>query len=94
VGDITWAKASYDSVRGRIESHWMRDADGFKLNIVIPANATATVFLPAKSLAGIREGGKVLKSRPGVKSRQFDKDRAIISVGSGRYEFTSDWRSP
>jgi alpha-L-rhamnosidase len=94
VGDITWAKASYDSVRGKIESHWMRDAEGFKLKVVIPANTTATIFLPAKSLAGIREGGKALKGRPGVKSRNFDQDRAIISVGSGLYEFTSDWQSP
>jgi len=52
VGDLKWAKASYDSVRGRIESGWKRDAKKFTLNISVPANAMATVYLPAQ---GCRE---------------------------------------
>ena len=49
VGDVTWAKASYNSIRGKIVSDWKRDSGKFTLQVTIPANTTATVFVPAKS---------------------------------------------
>lgn len=51
VGDLTWAKASYDSPYGKIVSSWKKDAKGFHLDIEIPANTTATVRLPGKTEA-------------------------------------------
>jgi alpha-L-rhamnosidase len=90
VGDLQWARASYDSVRGRIESHWVRTGSQFKLNVSLPANTTATIWLPAKSQKSVRESGKALKGQRGVKFVRFEQGRAIISVGSGRYEFSSD----
>ncbi len=39
---------SYNSVSGRIESHWKRNGDTFEWDIVIPANTTAEVYLPTK----------------------------------------------
>jgi alpha-L-rhamnosidase len=91
VGDLQWARASYDSVRGRIESHWVRTGSQFKLSVTLPANTTATIWLPAQSQKSIRESGKALKGQRGVKTVRFEQGRAIISVGSGRYEFSSDW---
>jgi len=91
VGDIQWARAGYDSVRGRIESHWERSGSQFKLSVTIPANSTAAISLPAQSRESIRESGKALKGQPGVKFMRLDQGRAIISVGSGHYEFSSDW---
>jgi alpha-L-rhamnosidase len=46
VGDLTWAKASYQSPYGRISSSWKKDAKGFHLDVEIPANTSATVWLP------------------------------------------------
>ncbi|HWQ90581.1 MAG TPA: family 78 glycoside hydrolase catalytic domain, partial [Clostridia bacterium] len=40
---ITWARAEYDSIRGKIISHWKRDGEAFELNLTVPANTTATV---------------------------------------------------
>ena len=53
VGDLTWAEASYDSLRGEIRCRWERDGSKFTLQLTIPANSTATVYLPASS----RESG-------------------------------------
>ncbi|MBP5644413.1 MAG: family 78 glycoside hydrolase catalytic domain, partial [Bacteroidales bacterium] len=39
---------AYNSVSGRIESHWRREGDRFVWDILIPANTTAEVFLPTK----------------------------------------------
>lgn len=49
VGDVTWARAEYQSVRGRIASEWKRENDRFELQIAVPAGSTATVQLPGKT---------------------------------------------
>jgi len=91
VGDVAWARGSYDSVRGKIACHWRRDADEFTLAVAIPANATATVHIPAKDTATIAEGGRPAKDAPGVAFQHFEGDRAVFQVGSGNYEFTSSF---
>jgi hypothetical protein len=88
-GDLTWAKASYDSIRGEIVSDWKRDGDKFTLNVRIPANTTATVFVPAKSANDVKESGKSVTRSRGVKFLRQESDRAVFAVESGAYEFTS-----
>lgn len=45
-GGFTYAKASYDSVYGRVKSEWFaEDDDKITLRIDIPANTTATLYL-------------------------------------------------
>ncbi len=47
VGDVTWVKAHHDGPYGRIAVDWKKAADGvFTLEVVVPPNSTATVFLP------------------------------------------------
>lgn len=46
VGDLTWAIGSHISPYGEITSSWTREGDTFRLNIMVPANCTATVSLP------------------------------------------------
>ena len=87
VGDLTSAKASYDSVRGRIVSDWRIDKDGFRLAVTIPANTTATVYLPAIDPSKITEGKQPAASAEGVKFLRVEDDRALFEVGSGTYEF-------
>ena len=40
------ADCTYESVSGRIESHWRREGHRFEWDIVIPANTQAEVWLP------------------------------------------------
>ena len=46
VGDLTWVKAHYDSPYGRIVSHWRRNGREITMDVVVPANTTATIFVP------------------------------------------------
>ncbi len=46
VGDITFAKATYESVNGEVESDWKIENGIFELNVTIPANTTADIYLP------------------------------------------------
>jgi len=89
VGDLTWARASYDSVRGRIESSWKRDGEKFELTVTVPVTATATVYLPAKSGTEVKESGQMAARQSGVQFLRMEGGRAVFEVGSGRYEFGS-----
>jgi len=90
VGDVTWAKASYESIRGEIVSDWKRDGNAFTLKATIPPNTTATVLVPAKSAGAVREGGKPAPQSAGVKFLRFENGRAVFAIESGSYEFKSE----
>ena len=88
VGDLTSARAEYDSIRGRIVSDW-RVVDGeFRLDLTIPANTTATVSLPIRDVAQVREGGRPVDRALGVRFIQVEGRRPVFEVTSGAYRFT------
>jgi len=92
VGDLTWVKASYNSIRGKIVSDWNRDVGMFTLKVSIPANTSATVYVPATSLHSVGDGSlnwQATKAKGGVYSRRFENDRVILEIGSGDYTFVS-----
>jgi hypothetical protein len=89
VGDITWVKAGYDSIRGRIASDWNRSPDRFTLKVTIPANTTATVFIPAQAADRVTEGRLPAAKAEGVKFLRCESGVAVYEIGSGRYEFSS-----
>ena len=89
VGDIAWARASFNSVRGKIVSDWKRDGDKFTLRVIVPPNTAARVWLPAREKTQITESGVVISKNKDVKLTARRDDRAIIKVGSGSYEFQS-----
>ena len=43
---LSFVRASFESIRGRIESHWTLNGNQFTLRVTVPANTTATVTLP------------------------------------------------
>ncbi len=90
VGDLTRARASYKSVRGKTVSDWKLDSGKFTSKVTIPANTTATVFVPAKAAGAVTENGKPAKRSQGVKFLRLEDGRAVYAVGSsGDYEFGS-----
>jgi alpha-L-rhamnosidase len=86
-GGLTEAKATHHAISGEIESGWKVRGDAFTLRIRIPANVTATVFVPAKG--AVTESGRRANSAEGVKFLRTEGDRAVYLVGSGTYEFGS-----
>ena len=75
------ARAEYESVYGKIVSDWKGSSDGpFSLHLVIPANASAKVFLPARTGSRVTERGKPVESK-------LQDGTALVNVGSGTYDF-------
>ncbi|CAN5732509.1 glycoside hydrolase family 78 protein [soil metagenome] len=80
---LEWAKGNYHSIRGNITSDWKKTPAGFLLHVIIPANTTATIWMPAKNNAAITESEKALIPL------RYEKGYAVIETGSGEYFFTS-----
>jgi alpha-L-rhamnosidase len=85
---LTWVKASYDSLHGRIESAWKKTAEGLALTITIPANTRATIFLPAHDSRRISEGGQPLANAPGLKLLGTTGQEVAVDAAAGQYVFT------
>lgn len=48
-GHLTYAKASYHSLYGTVESGWRKTEDGMEFTVTVPANCTAAVRLPDRT---------------------------------------------
>ena len=88
-GDLTWVKSHYDSSYGRIVSNWKRESDKLEMEVAIPANTTATVYVPAKDAAAVTESGKPADKAEGVTFLRLENGAAVYVVGSGTYQFQS-----
>jgi alpha-L-rhamnosidase len=86
--DLNWVNSSYDSVRGKVTSNWRKTGDLLVMDMMIPANADATVYLPCNSPEGIKEGGKPVGQAEGIEFVRYENNVAIYKVQSGTYQFT------
>jgi alpha-L-rhamnosidase len=82
-GGLTHARASYDSIRGRIATHWSIEGDQLTLKVTIPPNTTATVHVPSTAPNDVRSAG--------IKPDRIDADAAVFTLGSGSYQFSGPW---
>jgi hypothetical protein len=79
VGDITFAKAGFNSPYGKIGSEWKKEGMNFELKVTIPVNTTAAVYFPVRSSnSTVLIDGKANTFIP-------VNGKARINVGSGTY---------
>ena len=90
VGDLTWVKASYRSVHGMIVSQWKRSGGQLEMTVSVPANTTATVYVPATDVARVTESGKSATEASGVTFLRMERGLAVFELASGHYAFVSD----
>ncbi|MGV8090243.1 MAG: alpha-L-rhamnosidase C-terminal domain-containing protein [Mangrovibacterium sp.] len=88
VGDLTWVKTSYDSQYGAIGSEWKIRNDSLMMDITIPVNTTAVVYIPCENIEVIKESGKPVTRSRNISLGKTEKGKTILEVGSGRYRFT------
>ena len=87
--DLTWVKATYDSIRGPIVVDW-KQADGkFDLHVEIPVNTTATVYVPTQSETSVTEGDGLASKAQGIQFLRMEDGAAVYKVVSGKYRFES-----
>jgi hypothetical protein len=82
VGDLTWVKAHHDGPYGRIEVAWRRDGRRFSLDLTVPANSAATVWLPAADPGAVTVP-------PGCRPGPPRAGRVTFEVEAGVWHFES-----
>lgn len=91
-GGLSWARAAYDSVHGRIASAWRDDGSTFTLEVAIPPDTTATIFVPGHTPAAVTESDVPADAAEGVTFDRLEDDCVVFRVGSGTYRFRSPHR--
>ena len=87
--DLHFVNASYKSIHGIIKSDWKKNDKTFEWSVSIPANTSATVYIPARSVNDVMESGKELSKAEGVLSVKWENGSVIVQIGSGQYNFIS-----
>ncbi|HEX2917355.1 MAG TPA: family 78 glycoside hydrolase catalytic domain, partial [Edaphobacter sp.] len=71
----------YDSVYGTVTTDWVRGAAGkLELTVHVPANTTATVYMPRAGATSVSEAGKKVHA-------EVEGDALKMEVGAGSYRF-------
>ena len=79
---LTSVHAEYDSTYGMVMTDWSREGDGrLALNLRVPANTTATIYLPRKGAAEVLLDGKSTNA-------SAEGEFFVVPVGAGTYRFT------
>ncbi len=88
-GGLSWAKGQYDSIHGHIVSDWKIEKRKFTLKVHVPVGATATIYVPARSVAEVSEGGKSAEKAEEIKFLRLEDGAAVFDVEAGDYHFQS-----
>ncbi len=81
-GGLTSAKASLNTMYGMAESEWRIDNNTFYYKVTIPANTTASVYLPNENNPAI-----LLNNEPLKLNKKDEKEMQKVELGSGIYYF-------
>jgi alpha-L-rhamnosidase len=75
------ASGEYDSVYGKVSTNWkFTPGKSFSLSVTVPANTSATIYLPAIPNAQLREAGATVEAKQ-------ENGSYVIETGSGSYNF-------
>ncbi len=88
-GGFTHASASLKTYYGTISSGWKIDSLKLLLEVEIPANTFATVYIPTLKGNIITESGKALSSIANLKIMGEEEGYQIVQIGSGSYHFST-----
>lgn len=88
-GIMTWAEGYYDSMHGRISSAWKVDGTTLTYRATVPANTTATLYLPTSSADSVKEGAADARRANGVTFVKYGSGKAVYTLKSGSYAFTA-----
>lgn len=88
VSQLNWAKGEYSSVYGAIKSAWRREGDSFYWNITVPANTSAMLYIPVKSVKNITEGGRLISEVKDILFKGVQEGKVVYEAGSGTYFFS------
>jgi len=90
-GAMKWAKGYYESMYGRINSYWELNEGSLSYLATVPANTTATLYLPTRSAKTVKEGSSLASEAQGVRFLKFERGKAVYALEPGSYSFSAEF---
>jgi alpha-L-rhamnosidase len=91
---LSAASASLETYYGKLHSAWKIENGKLNVNIEIPANTTATVFIPSMGATFVTEGGKPIDTSNDIEVVGQSEGYTELKLGSGSYKFLTDTKLP
>ncbi|HEU5087491.1 MAG TPA: alpha-L-rhamnosidase C-terminal domain-containing protein, partial [Roseiflexaceae bacterium] len=88
-GDFREARAALETPYGTLSSAWALEGDTFTWDVTVPANTTATAYVPVSLGLDVREGNVPANTAEGVTATGTADGAALYELGAGTYHFTS-----
>ncbi|MCD7942204.1 MAG: hypothetical protein LUH50_20325 [Bacteroides intestinalis] len=85
--EVGYVRASHITSYGKVISNWSQTDTGFSWEISVPANSTATIWLPNEDTKAIKENNKSLKQAEGLQVLRQENGYTVCKIGSGNYNF-------
>ena len=89
VSSLSFANVSYQSMYGEIKTQWKFSGEDYFLNVKIPANTSAKVYVLAVSEENVSESGKSVSKKQQVEYLKTEGKYAVYEIESGDYQFIS-----
>jgi hypothetical protein len=89
-GDVKNAATSYESPYGTIRCQWERTDASYILEVAVPANSTAEIYLPATDVKQVTTYGTPLSASDDITVIGTDNGKLLVKVGSGNYRLRID----
>jgi alpha-L-rhamnosidase len=84
---LTWVKAGYRSIHGQIATQWKVEGDKLTIQVTVPANTSATVYLPVSDPATVTEGDQPIAKAEGIRFLRTDGKESLFEAMAGEYCF-------
>lgn len=91
-GGFTHAAATYQTPYGKLSSGWKIENEKLTVEAEIPANTTATIYVPATGAEEVMENGKALVASKDIQVVGKENEYVVLKVGSGTYRFSTSWK--
>jgi alpha-L-rhamnosidase len=96
VGDLVWVEAHVDTPHGKVGIQWERQVAGLQMEVTIPANCSASVYVPTLGIPHpkVYEGQEpvwhnrqFIPGTVGIHLARLEPDYVAFEIGSGYYRF-------
>ncbi|MGB6150364.1 MAG: family 78 glycoside hydrolase catalytic domain [Pricia sp.] len=87
--EMDFMEGSYESINGTIASAWKWKGKTLVMDLEIPANTRAKVYIPTADQKRIKEGNTPIAKVPGIQVLESTDTETIVLVGSGSYSFSA-----
>jgi alpha-L-rhamnosidase len=91
-GNLDFAGASLETGYGKLTVQWKIKDGKFLLDVLIPANTRASIYIPAAAAQDVLENARPLSETREITASGKEGKYIVLQTGSGSYHFSTDYR--